>query len=133
MPSSHASANVAFGLTVGILMASGYSVIAILVYLVGGAEAFERNEVTFASVIAAYWVGAMGSGVLLGVLRPSMGSRTSAMVAGPFIAAPAVASLGVTISGMPWHWQTETIATFVIVCLIFGVYGGFVFGPASAR
>jgi hypothetical protein len=109
-------------------MAIGYSALALLIYLIGGSETFERNDVTLLSVLLSYWCGAIGSGLLLGLLRPLTASKISAMFVGPIIAAPAVTSLGVTINGMPWQWPAEAVATLMIVSVIFGVYGGYVFG-----
>ena len=122
-------ANVATGVIAGLLMAAIYSVAAVVIYLATGGEAFSESGISLSATLAAYWVGAGGSGVVLGISLPFLQTRRRAMVIGPFIAAPAFAAIAVSVDGYPWHWDGAAIFAFVMASIIFGVYGGYVFGP----
>lgn len=129
--SSSRRPDIAGGVLVGTFMALAYSVIAIIIFILGGREAFDSNNTTLSAVLLAYWIGGLSSGLLLGKLMPFTVSKRRAMLVGPVIAAPAAAMLVVTVSGLPWHWSVVEFVTWIIVSTIFGVYGGMVFGGSG--
>jgi hypothetical protein len=122
------SNNIAFGMLVGFLMAAAYSLLALGIYAVTLGEAFEEEGLSLGAVLLSYWIGGIASGVVLGLLKPFTDSKRKAMIVGPIIAMPAVAMLGIAIDGLPWNWTSDSILTFIIMSLIFGSYGGYVFG-----
>lgn len=126
-------ADVRWGVGIGLRMAVIYAVFGGLITAFSSVP----PEQTFL-LIVTYFVGGLGSGFLLGLLRNwVMKSRRWAMLLGPVIAVPAMTAVGVFTVNIPNDDLTadrtnnDLVIMIIFMSLVFGLYGGWYFGPSG--
>ena len=104
----------------GILMATGYTLVAIGIYLARGSHPFEANEVTLPKLVGAYYLGGIMGGAVVGFLWPLLKWRIGATIVGILAAFPAW--MGITLSTSGWfsHWTSSDWWGCVVLSLFVG-------------
>lgn len=102
-----------------------YSGIVLVIALTQGAGPFARSDTSLTKVLAAYWVGGLGAGVLVGLLLPLGRSMLGAAFIGAIAAIPVACAATLAITP-PEHW-----ASTLPVGIGFGVLVGPLFGIAT--
>ena len=97
--------NLAWGALWGLCGAVVYSAFAVVVFLLAGQRAFSAKGTSLSAVLAAYLVGGIGSGLVMGALRPLGRSWWGAGVMGLVCAVPVWSAMMVAVAGLrhvPW-------------------------------
>jgi len=117
--------NVLWGVYWGICGAVFYSLVAGLIYLVGGSEPFARHSSTLGMTIIGYFVGGILAGLIIGILRPLNRWAWGAGVVGFLAAIPIWAGMRVAIHGLkPVSWSD--VETIIQLSALFGPICGVV-------
>jgi hypothetical protein len=91
-----------------------------IVYAVSGPEPFERNGVTFSSVVVTYIIiGAVGGGIV-GLLRPFSTTKIGAYAIGLIVGLFGAMSIGILVAGSPLRWQLPEWGTMPIFTIVMG-------------
>jgi hypothetical protein len=108
------------GAVMGLLIATVYSLYALVLLAARGTAPFDANGVTPAGVIAAYYGGGLVAGSVVGILRPLLRWRLGATIVGIVAAFGVFAGIGIAKEGYLWHWTIRTWQTSVISSVILG-------------
>ena len=85
----------------GVLIATGLSLWAAVVYAHRGAAPFAHNGTTFPRTVGAYYVGGLLGGFAVGVVLPFLRGRVGAAIGGVIAAVPMYAAAAYAIEGPP--------------------------------
>lgn len=118
--------NLRWGITWGIAMACIYSLYVVVVFLFRGAEPFEANDVTLPTLVFLYFLGGVGGGGLLGLLRPLARNRLAAVFIGMIVAIPFFLGVALADEGLPSQWSGETIFAVSGASLTLGGICGYI-------
>ena len=89
--------NLRQGLWWGIAFAILYSGAALVMFLVRGFAPFLADGISFPRVLAMYWLGGLGGGLLYGLLLPLGRSLLGAMLLGFLVTVPVAAAASLLI------------------------------------
>lgn len=109
------------GARYGAIFAALYSVYALGLYLLRGAEPFRRDGTTIGAVILAYVFGGVVAGAVVGALQPLIRFRVGAMLVFGIAAFFVFAGIGVAADGL----RRIDWLNCVILGAAFGVIGAF--------
>ena len=118
------SRDVLWGVTYGVLYACAYSALVTLVYLADGGAALRKYNTSLVYVVGSYFFGGITGGVVLGLVRSRVTSRTRAMLFGVLIALPVVLGFGLVMYGTPVSWSKARWIAVGLTTLMFGLAGG---------
>jgi hypothetical protein len=116
--------NVRWGVRGGLFFGLAYSAIALVLYALRGRESFEANGVTLGSLVAAYVLGALAAGIVVGLLRPLLRWQLGAMAVGVAAAVPACVGIGLARFGAFSGWSGADMGTVVVMGVMFGMLFG---------
>lgn len=106
----------------GLAMAAFYSLIAVVIYGVGGKAPFATHNSSLRETLLIYWVGGVLGGAILGVLKPVARNVVGTIVVGIVVAMPVSAmTMFAFDKNAPWQ-------PIVIMAVIFGTIGGVALG-----
>lgn len=114
-----------WGVGYGLAFAAAYSAIVLVQYLVTGPGVVESRHITLGPTIAAYFVGGVVGGALVGLLRPFTRWRVGATLIGIIACLPLAIAFVVVIDGSPSHWKEETIVGTLIAAVLIGAIVGY--------
>jgi len=120
-------ANIRWGIQWGMIIASIYSLIALVLNGFSSGQAFSRKGITVGQTIALYFISGLIAGVIIGSLRPIMKTKLGASAVGVIAAFPLSVGISVMRSGSPSGWNDETWVPTVITAVVFGIIGARVF------
>lgn len=125
--------SVARGATIGLAIAGGYTLIAILIYSARGAAPYTRNGVTVVGVVLFYAIAGIAAGATVGGLREvARGSTLAAYVVGLLAAIPV--GFGATLLLDPiGRWDDSDWFTAGVGTLVCGLYGTWYFRKNPVR
>ena len=113
-------ANIRWGITWGLVLAAFFSVIVGGQFVFMGPSVVSSRGMSLGTAITAYFVGCVGGGVIIGLLRPLTRRRAGALVVGVAASVPlSIASLA-ALQGSPQHWEEGALPFFVIVGMLLG-------------
>lgn len=103
-----------------------YSLLAVVLLLLGGNDAFARNGVTFEKAVVLYIAGGTFAGSIVGVFRPIARRRIGAAVVGFLVGFP----LGMMVAATSSFRRDETTLSNVVFAVVFacmiGIPGGLI-------
>lgn len=111
--------NVKWGIDWAIHFAIYFSLIALVLYVIFGSELYGANNTTFFTVIGAYFVGGIASGVVLGLLRPFASSTFRAAIVGFVVSLPISFACGATFLGLT-GWSSIEVSGVVLGATMLG-------------
>ena len=116
--------NIRWGIRGGLAISALYCGWVTIVYLGQGSAPFERNGVSFGSIVTTYVVVGLVAGALVGLFRPHLTSKVGAYTAG-LVAGTAI-SFGIVVSrsGFPATWRPANWVSFPV----FAIFAGLVIG-----
>lgn len=114
------------GARVGVVFGAAYCFWAVIVLLIGGQEAFEAKDTSFAAMIAAYLAGGAIAGGTVGLLRRWRGTGLGKVGVGLVAALPVALGMRLAVRGLV-AWERIDSLTVLIVTVIWGVGGAVVF------
>jgi hypothetical protein len=117
--------NVVWGVGFGLAFAAPYSLYVVVLYLAEGPRPFDKLHTTLAAVIAAYVIGGLASGTVVGAMRPFLHIRLVAILVGITAAVFVFFGAAVASDGMPWHWGITEWESIVGCALLLGSFGGY--------
>jgi len=110
------------GIWFGFVIACFYSLYAVGLYLLRGTQPFEAHGITLGTTLAAYYVGGIVAGGIIGALLPLTRFRIGAMFIYSLAAFFVFLSIAVAADGVR---NIDWIGC-VILATVFGVIGSFV-------
>lgn len=113
------------GIVLGLALAAYYSIIAIIIFALGGSAPFEANNTSLTEALATYWLGGLLGGIVFGVIKPLARNRLGAVVVGIVVAAPACAAISYAVDGKV-SWDAVAF-----MAVIFGTIGGLTVSKTS--
>lgn len=96
-----------------------------ILFALRGTEPFDKQGVTFASVVLFYLLGGATGGLIAGALWPLTRSRAGAYLVGILVAFVVAAGLMFLLAGSPLRWDMAAILTILTMTLIYGLYIGY--------
>jgi hypothetical protein len=107
MLSEQTRRDIRLSVLVGTIMATLYSGMAALAYLGNPAETTRRYQVTFLSVIAAYYSAGILGGLVVGFLFRFRKAWAGAFFLGIVSSAITIMCVETALNGVPWLWNGE--------------------------
>ena len=104
MPSTTRS-NLRLGLIVGAIMATLYSLYALVVFLLSGGDAFLRYDTSFPVVVLTYYAAGILGGGLIGSLLPFASSLPGRILLGALGGLVVFFCLGLAMNGPFGNWS----------------------------
>lgn len=105
----------------GFVFACFYALYSVGLYLVHGARPFAANDTTLRAALAAYFVGGVVAGAIVGALQPLTRSRVGAMFVYSVAAFFVFLSIAAAADGIYHIWWTGCL----IAGIVFGTVGSF--------
>jgi hypothetical protein len=112
--------NLRWGMMRGLFFGIFYSVFALIVYLFRGADAFNAYGLTLGSLVAAYALGGLISGAVVGALRPLTRWYAGHIVIGVAATIPAMLGVGLAMYGAFSRWTSEDVGSVVMAIVVLG-------------
>jgi NhaP-type Na+/H+ or K+/H+ antiporter len=116
--------NIVLGAVLGLAMALGFTVIALVIYRLRGPETFERLGTSLSQTIALYVIGGIIGGGLFGLLLPLTTYRWGASLVGVCAAVPFYLAAAVVADG--------TLSSGLIPAVVVGAIAGYVLWTPTA-
>jgi hypothetical protein len=116
--------NIRWGVGLGLVFATLYSLYVAILFLIVGTAPFDKHHTTVLTVIAAYFAGGITGGAVVGAMRPYTDSRFTAILVGIVVAFFVVFGVLVASHGLPWRWDQAAWASLVITSMLLGSFGG---------
>jgi hypothetical protein len=109
-----------WGIKSGATFGLAFTALALLVFLLGGERPFQAHHTSFTNVVVTYLLGGIGSGIIVGVLRPLTRTKAGAGMVGFIAAIPVSVLVRIAIVGYQ-PWTVKDIILSFSVCLVLGV------------
>src|SRR5438045_2937313 len=116
--------NLRWGIGWGVVMAVGFSLFALLQYLLRGEQVFARLGLTFVDLIKSYLGAGVVCGTVIGFLRPITRWRWGGMLVGVLLTGIGYGAIFISFDGSPQRWPTHNWVVLGIVAIVFGIYTG---------
>lgn len=113
------------GIGLGIAGSILYSLIAILIYVISGQDAFAAHHTTLLATVGAYWMGGLGAGLILGLLWPLGRWTWGAGLIGFLCAVVVWLGIAVASDGRD-AFDTGNLILILVLAVVFGPAGGIV-------
>lgn len=111
----------------GAFFGVGYSVYALVIFLIRGAAAIPVPGVGLIEVVAAYFCGGITVGVVAAALKPLARGLLGRMLVGFIAAIPFALLLGATVLSAEDLADGLLVPAALIAAVVWGVLGGWVF------
>lgn len=119
--------NIGFGIVFGMALATLYTAYVLALYLFRGNAPFEANEITLGAVIAAYFFGGIGGGIVVGLLFPLTTWHAGSMFVGVVAGLPAAFGIGYAVAGPVAQWDQHSWVATLVTGTLLGGFGGYAF------
>lgn len=113
--------NVRTGTLIGFVIASLYSLYAVILYAIRGAAPFEANGVSLGGIVAAYYGAGVAGGAIVGALSPLLRWRLGATIVGIVAGFVVFLGIGLATEGHISRWTGRTWETAIVLGTLFGV------------
>ncbi|MFL5614871.1 MAG: hypothetical protein ACJ796_14505 [Gemmatimonadaceae bacterium] len=115
--------NAYWGVRWGRAFASLFCLWALVLLLLGGEAAFEKQGIIFLELIGSYIVGGAGAGAVVGFFRPLLKWGLGAAVVGILAAIPVGLAFDLTTAGNRWM-SVNSVLTVGTFSVLLGASGG---------
>ena len=118
--SAETERNLRLCVTVGVAVATAFSVWVLLNHVVGGSRAVERSGATVPAVIMAYYATGLFGGAVVGLLLPLARKPGGTIAVGAIAGSIAFISVQMAMKGAIWTWDRGTIVQTALLGIVFG-------------
>ena len=110
---------IAWGAKTGTIFGLAFSLLALVVFLLGGQGPFEANHSSFGKIVVTYFLGGVSAGMIVGMLRPLTASKVGAAVTGFIAAAPVSILMRFAVNGFR-AWTVKDTVLSILMCAALG-------------
>lgn len=114
-------ANIRLGFLMGVGLATLYSAWALGLFILSGADPFEKHQTSILAVVTTYYVAGMVGGVAVGSLLRIGRSLPGRITLGIVASFVLFVCVSVATQGPPWRWPVSEWRDVVLLALLFGV------------
>jgi predicted membrane protein len=115
--------DVRWGVKLGLVMGGMYTLLALLLFALGGPDRFARNQISLATLVTVYMLGGLAAGLVLGVFRPALRERHTAFVVAFLAAIPVSFGMTVLVVGRIDGWTAGEWSETAVLSLLLAVMG----------
>lgn len=110
---------VLWGAKTGTIFGLAFSLLALVIFLLGGQGPFEANHSSFGRIVGAYFLGGLSAGIIVGILRPLTASKVGAAMTGFVATAPVSVLMRIAIDGFQ-AWTVKDSILSILMCAALG-------------
>lgn len=115
--------NLGWGVRLGLVFATLYSLYVAVLFVIVGSEPFDKRHTSVLTVIATYFLGGIIGGAVVGAMRPHTHARFAAILVGIVAAFFVVFGILVASQGLLWRWTGGAWFSLAFASVFLGSFG----------